>query len=683
MGSYRILIIDQSPEAAGEINLLLNNSGISVRVLYASTQYDLDAIGSDKSPDIIIVQNPDDSDLSLSAVKIFCQKHPNASYFIRRSTSEVEFMKQAFDAGFTGFLDINNPEMTSAVLKRELKNRQASSELQQHQKVLADIEDRYKLLLESSRAPVAYVHEGFHIYANPAYLELFGFSSFDDLEGESVLGLLRLDEEEGDFRKLLKLIHKGELPDHEVKAISNHDQRQIDLEFLPARFKGEHCIQLWVHERQSDPEVLAELEHLRNHDALTGLANRESFLEALENVGDGKQENQVYSVLLIEADQIDTIARELGARGTDHLMREMAGILTDECEPSTVCSRYQDSVFACLVQAENKQEIETTTQKILQRCRDSVFDLGNHSITATCSIGLAYIGNMQVNADELLQQSTAALNDAHEDGGDRVSRYRPKLTAVDGTDDEEHWGERLRYAINHSHENLLIIQQAIVDVADSDQDLYIEAFTYLKEDKEEIDPSVYMPKAEDHQLAADIDRAILPQILGMIAHPESATEVSTYFYSLSRSSVEDVNFPGWLRQQFESTGADSSRLVLQVSGLDVARNLKPVQRLMQALSGLDCPLSISHFNGEQGVMSALKHLPVAFIKLDAEITRQLGSNPKISEQIQVIVSHAKANNTQVIAGEVASATELSTIWSTGIELVQGDYLKQKTRVAAQ
>jgi len=682
MGSYRILVIDQSPEAAGEINSLLKNSGISVRVLYASTQYDLDAIGGDKTPDIVIVQNPDSSDLEITAIKSFCQKFPNASCFVRRSTNEVEFMKQAFDAGFTGFLDISNPDMTTTVLKRELENRQASSELQQHQKVLADIEDRYKLLLESSRDPVAYVHEGFHIYANPAYLELFGIESFEDLEGASVLELLSLDKEEGDFRKLLKLINKGQLPDHEVKAVSNHDQRHVHLEFFTARFKGEHCVQLWIHERQSDPQVLAELEHLRSHDALTGLANRSSFLEALENAEDCKQEGLTCGVILVEADQIGKIASELGARGSDHLMREIAGILADECPETAFCSRYRDSVFAGLIRADNKQEIEKITQNILQRCRDSVFDLGDHSITATCSIGLTYIGQMRVNADELLQQSTAALAAAHKDGGDRMSRYRPKLTAVDGGDDEEHWGERLRYAINHSHENLLIIQQAIVDVAEPDQDLFIEAFTYLKEGKEEIDPSIYMPRAENHKLATEIDRAILPQILSMIAHPESATEVSTYFYTLSHSSVEDATFPDWLQRQFESTGADSSRLVLQVSGSDIARNLKPVQQLLTALEGLDCPFSIADFNGEKSLMAALQHLPVKFLKLDAEITQQLASNSKIRDQIQIIVSHAKTNGTQVIAGEVRSATELSTIWSTGIELVQGDYLKHKTRVAA-
>ncbi len=683
MGNYRILVIDQSPEAAGEINSLLRNSGISVRVLYASTQYDLDAIGGDKSPDIVIIQDPDSSDLELSAVKNFCQKFPSASSFIRRSTNEFEFMKQAFDAGFTGFLDINNPDMTATVLKRELDNRQASNELQQHQKVLADIEDRYKLLLESSRDPVAYVHEGFHIYANPAYMELFDIASFDDLEGASVLELLSLDKEEGDFRKLLKRINKGVLPDHEVHAHTNHDQRQVDLEFLTARFKGEHCIQLWIHERQSDPQMLAELEHLRNHDALTGLANRSSFLEILENSEECKHDDLSCGVILIEADQIGKIADELGVRGADHLMKEISAILTEECPETAFCARYRDSVLAALIRADSKDQIEGIANNILQRCRDSMFDLGDHNITATCSIGLTYIGQMRIIPDELLRQSSAALQSAKEDGGDRISRYRPKLTSVDGSDDEGHWGERLRYAINHSHENLLIIQQAIVDVAEPDQDLFIEAFTYLREGEEEIAPADYMPKAEEHQLAIELDRVMLPELLNMISHPESATEISTYFYTLSNSSIEDPSFPSWLQQQFETTGADSSRLVLQLSGTEIARNLKPAKQLVTALQSLKCQFSISDFSGENSLMAALQHLPVSFLKLDTEVIRLLATDVKARNQIQPIVQQAKKNNIQVIAGEVRSATELSTIWSTGIELVQGDYLKHKTRVAAQ
>ena len=45
---------------------------------------------------------------------------------------------------------------------------------------LREAEKRCQLLLDSSVDAIAYVHEGMHIYANRAYLELFGFDDAED-----------------------------------------------------------------------------------------------------------------------------------------------------------------------------------------------------------------------------------------------------------------------------------------------------------------------------------------------------------------------------------------------------------------------------------------------------------------------------------------------------------------------
>ena len=53
-----------------------------------------------------------------------------------------------------------------------------------------ETERRCDALIDSSRDPIAYVHEGMHIRANAAYLEMFGFESFEDIEGMSLLDLI-------------------------------------------------------------------------------------------------------------------------------------------------------------------------------------------------------------------------------------------------------------------------------------------------------------------------------------------------------------------------------------------------------------------------------------------------------------------------------------------------------------
>ena len=76
---------------------------------------------------------------------------------------------------------------------------------------MRETERRCDALIESSRDPIAYVHEGMHIRANDAYLEMFGYETFEDIEGMSLLDLVapaHVDE----FKQLLKQLSKGEAP---------------------------------------------------------------------------------------------------------------------------------------------------------------------------------------------------------------------------------------------------------------------------------------------------------------------------------------------------------------------------------------------------------------------------------------------------------------------------------------
>ncbi|MCA1779185.1 MAG: PAS domain S-box protein [Xanthomonadaceae bacterium] len=78
---------------------------------------------------------------------------------------------------------------------------------------VADIHERYNLLLESSPEAIAYLHQGLHIYANPSYLQQFGYESFEELEGDSILDLLSSTGDGQDLKQLLKSLDAGKLPD--------------------------------------------------------------------------------------------------------------------------------------------------------------------------------------------------------------------------------------------------------------------------------------------------------------------------------------------------------------------------------------------------------------------------------------------------------------------------------------
>ena len=124
---------------------------------------------------------------------------------------------------------------------------------------MRETERRCDALIDSSREPIAYIHEGIHIRANPAYLEMFGYESFEDIEGMSLLDLVAPEHVDA-FKQLLKRLSKGEPPPprHELTArdIEGRDFPAV-MEFTAAQYEGEPCQQV-IFRRQAqdvDPEL--------------------------------------------------------------------------------------------------------------------------------------------------------------------------------------------------------------------------------------------------------------------------------------------------------------------------------------------------------------------------------------------------------------------------------------------
>mgnify|MGYP002148624734 CR=1 FL=1 len=121
-----------------------------------------------------------------------------------------------------------------------------------------------------------------HVRANKAYLDMFGFDDFEEIEGISILDMIA-PEAAGGFKDLLKKLSKGEKPPSklEVKA-QKSDGSPFDavMEFAEATFEGEPCQQITLRPQRSGVDA-AQLDELRSKDLVTGLFNRTHALAEL------------------------------------------------------------------------------------------------------------------------------------------------------------------------------------------------------------------------------------------------------------------------------------------------------------------------------------------------------------------------------------------------------------------
>src|SRR5690606_35011213 len=98
-----------------------------------------------------------------------------------------------------------------------------------------------------------------------AYLEMFGYGDFEEVEGMSLLDMVAPHHLEG-FKQLLKDLARGEAPPprYELEARDIEGNAfPASMEFTVAQYEGEDCLQVVFRRQEVDPELALEIEELR------------------------------------------------------------------------------------------------------------------------------------------------------------------------------------------------------------------------------------------------------------------------------------------------------------------------------------------------------------------------------------------------------------------------------------
>lgn len=142
----------------------------------------------------------------------------------------------------------DEPEHLKLVLIRTAESQQRWHASRQLEDALRESERQCRALLESSRDAICYVHEGMHVYANPAYLELFGYAALADVEGTPIMDMV-----EHDHQQTLKELLRGQERENHAESRLDIELKRLDGEtfnarmlFCTARIDGEDCIQVVI-----------------------------------------------------------------------------------------------------------------------------------------------------------------------------------------------------------------------------------------------------------------------------------------------------------------------------------------------------------------------------------------------------------------------------------------------------
>ncbi len=674
----RILTVTDDPSAPRELDQMLGaDSG--ARTLFADTANAVSRSFEEARIDMVMIHvDTADPGLLETTIRHAREQKHFVPVIALVDGDDARSALAVASLGVEGFVSQSNLRQLKRLARGQLDSLKARRDASQALKSLEDIEARYTLLLDSSSEAIAYLHEGLHIYANPAYLDLFGFISFEDLEGLSMLDLFTASRKDQDLKKVLKALSRDDIP-REAMLLNAHRQDgsefQASVAFSPARYGGEYCAQMLVHEEleQADPKLQAELQKLRTHDMLTGMLNSTSFIEELNAALESRSETSGFSVMLFSLDRFDEHVEKVGVGATDSLISEAAKLFQSVVGDSGVTARIRDHTFGILADTKSREEAEKLATSLVEGCSGKIIEARETSLTVTASVGLSVAGSEVPDPENLLEQAETALNQALRAGGNGFVRYRPKVSA-EGEEDDTIWAERIRHAIDHNEFGL--VTSAITCMED-DSFLINDVETRLRtEDSDEvIMPSVYMPIANRIGMASRIDLDMLGRLQQLLSERKSEGEAK-WLVPLSVESIMDPDATGMVEEMLGNFPVAPPSIIWGLREQEVRDKLRQAQAFIERFRQHGCQFALCDVETNAAVEPLLKHLGVDFMRLAHGAVQDLGNNDKLREQLSNLSTHARENKVRIIASKIEHTGDLATLWQFGITLVQGDFVRE-------
>ncbi len=457
-------------------------------------------------------------------------------------------------------------------------------------------------------------------------------------------------------------------PDAQVRRCDG-SSFPADITTSNVMFGQEKIFVLALHDLTKRRAAEARVRQLAFHDALTGLPNRATFTDrlqqaialALRNLGG-------VAVLYVDLDDFKAVNDSFGHPQGDRLLVAVAERMVGALRASDTVSRFGGDEFVILLHNVTRRPQATRVAQKIIAALATPFALDGHEFRVACSIGITMFPEHGHDVEELLRHADAAMYAAKRGGrgrycfftADMHSAVIKRLSLV----------QDLRAAFER--DQFTIFLQPKVTLATGALSGGEVLVRWRHPERGMVPPGEFIAACEESGLIVPLGAWILRQACATIAGWRRA-DLPTPPLAVNVSGLQfgEPGFVAMVGEMIAEHGISPADLELELTESILIGNAEVAIATLGELRRMGVAVSIDDFGTGYSSLSYLKRFPVDALKIDMSFVRNLPVDPADATIVAAIINIAHSLSLSTVAEGVETAAHRDILARMGCQYAQG------------
>jgi diguanylate cyclase (GGDEF)-like protein/PAS domain S-box-containing protein len=413
----------------------------------------------------------------------------------------------------------------------------------------------------------------------------------------------------------------------------------------------------------------AQLAHLAHHDPLTDLPNRLLLNERLTHaLARADRHKSKVAVIFFDLDNFKNINDSFGHPVGDQLLRQVADRLVGIVRTDDTVARIGGDEFVLLLEDLDKSEDAVIAADKIQSVFATPFELKEHVVRVTSSVGICLYPQDGRNAATLLRNADAAMYRAKEDGRNTYRFYTEELTH--NAFERVLLENNLREALEK--EEMVLFYQPQVDLK-SGKITGLEALIRWRHpDLGMVSPAKFISMAESSGLILPIGDWVLRTACNQAREwLDQGIDFGRVSVNIAGPQIQRGGLVDSVQRILQETDLPTSRLELEVTESFIMQQAENAIDQLHELREVGVTLAIDDFGTGYSSLSYLKRLPIQKLKIDQGFVQDIPDDANDMAISDAVIALGNSLGLTIIAEGVETRAQADFLRSAGCDEAQG------------